>query len=185
MRKKAKEKEKPVVYGVCAVPACGQAAEYKAPKSRHNTGEYQYLCLDHVREFNQAWDYFDGWSRQEIEDFMDAVPHGHKPTWTMSSRLGGDMFFSSEKLRDSFFEMFGEKPPSKKSSINRKERDAFAVLDLEPDASLALIKSQYKKLVKKHHPDVNKGDKTSEETFKRITVAYKLLLKTYGNHDEK
>lgn len=171
--------------GACAVPGCGEPGEYKAPKSRYNTGEYQYLCLNHIREFNQAWDYFDGWSRKQIEDFMDAAPYGHKPTWDMSSRVGGSMFFSSDTLRDSFFEMLGEKPPSKKNQNSRKERDAFAILALEPDAPLEVIKSQYKKLVKKYHPDVNKGDKTSEETFKRITVAYKALIKLYGKHDEK
>jgi len=183
---KKKVKEKPVYRGMCAVPGCGEAGEYKAPKSRHDTGEYQYLCLSHIREFNRAWDYFDGWSRRRIEDFMDAAPYGHKPTWAMSSRIGGHTFFSSEKLRDSFFEMLGEKPPSRKAhSGARRERDAFAVLDLDPDASLVVIKSQYKKLVKKHHPDVNKGDKASEEIFKRITNAYKVLIKLYGKPDEK
>lgn len=183
MRKKTKEK--PVVKGKCAVPGCPEPGEYKAPKSRHNTGEYQYLCLNHIREFNQAWDYFDGWNRKQIEDFMDAAPYGHKPTWVMSTRVGANSVFSSDKLRDSFFEMLGEKPHPKKLHGSRKEREAFAILDLEPDATLATIKSQYKKLVKKHHPDVNKGDKASEEAFKRITSAYKALLKLYGKHDEK
>ncbi len=188
MRKKAVEK--PVYVGYCAVPDCTEAGEYKAPRSRYNTDEYQYLCLEHVREFNKAWDYFDGWSRKEIEDFMDSAAHGHKPTWRMAERIGkGKVFFSSDKLRDSFFEMLGEKPAGyqyrQRPGPGKKELDALALLDLEQDATLPVIKAQYKKLVKKHHPDVNKGDKTSEETFKKITNAYKMLIKIYGKQDEK
>ena len=47
-------------------------------------------------------------------------------------------------------------------------------LDLE-GITLDSLKKQYKKLVKKYHPDVNSGDKTCEEKFKRIAVAYKEL----------
>ena len=43
------------------------------------------------------------------------------------------------------------------------------------DITADSLKKQYKKLVKKYHPDVNAGDKTCEEKFKKITVAYKEL----------
>jgi DnaJ-domain-containing protein 1 len=165
----------------CAVEGCPFPGDYKAPKSRYDTGEYQYLCLDHIREFNKAWDYFDGWDQKEIEDFMDDAMRGHRPTW----KIGSQPVFTDDTLRDSFFKMLGEKPPGKpKPSIPRKEREAFATMDLEPGAHLILIKAQYKKLVKKHHPDVNKGDKQSEETFKRITAAYTLLVDIHGKHNE-
>lgn len=188
MQKKAKEK--PVAGRICAVESCDAAGEYKAPKSRYHTGDYQYFCLDHVREFNRAWDYFDGWSRKEIEDFMDGAAHGHRPTWNMAARIGGGKsFFTSDNLRNSFFEMLGEKPSEtnykQHRNIPRKEIEAYATLDLEPDTDYQKIKAQYKKLVKKHHPDVNKGDKKSEEIFKRITSAYAILMKTYGTQDEK
>ncbi len=190
MRTKQKPKEKPITTEPCAVPGCPEPGEFKAPKSRYNTNEYQYLCLEHVREFNQAWDYFDGWSRKEIEDFMDGAAHGHRPTWSLSNRVSGSQpLFTSEKLRDSFYHMLGEKPPKgfhkKAPTLPAKQLEAFAILDLEPGMDFPAIKAQYKKLVKKHHPDVNKGNKESEETFKRITAAYTILTKTYGPHDEK
>ncbi|HEU5046593.1 MAG TPA: DnaJ domain-containing protein [Rickettsiales bacterium] len=189
MRAKTKEKKDTDNQRQCAVEGCGEPGEYKAPKSRHSIDEYQYLCLKHIREFNQAWDYFAGWSRKEIEDFMDAAAHGHKPTWSIEERLGGaNAFLATEKLRESFFNMFHEQPAAKHSyhpAVPRKLREALATLDLEADATLVTIKSQYKKLVKKHHPDVNKGDKASEEMFKRITSAYKVLMETYGKQDEK
>lgn len=182
MRKKAKET--PVHNGICAVSGCKEPGEYKAPKSRYNTGEYQYLCLNHIREFNRAWDYFDGWSRKEIEDFMDSAAYGHRPTWSMAARIGNvPPVFTSEFLRDNFFDMLREGPKKKiVPHMPRKKGDAFAILDLEPDADITMIKKQYKKLVKKYHPDVNKGSKASEEAFKRITTAYGILMKA---HDEK
>jgi hypothetical protein len=146
--------------------------------SRWEPGTYQYLCLEHVREFNRAWDYFEGWSSDQIEDFRDGVAHGHRPTW----KIGAQPFFTNEKLQDSFFRMMGEEPPKRKkpeTRAERREREALAMLNLEPGATFTAIKAEYKKLVKKYHPDVNKGDKTSEETFKRITAAYTLLSKTH------
>ena len=38
------------------------------------------------------------------------------------------------------------------------------------------LRKQYKKLVKKYHPDVNREDKDAEEKFKQLTNAYSLLL---------
>jgi len=187
MAMKTKPKEKPVTTQPCAAGGCKEPGEYKAPQSRYDTGNYQYLCLTHIREFNQAWDYFDGWSRQEIESFMHDAAYGHRPTWSMSTRVNQPLF-TSEKLRDSFFRMLGEAPPAAPyigPRISRKEREALALLDLEPGTTLAIIKTQYKKLVKKYHPDVNRGDKTSEETFKRITAAYTFLSKTYGSTHEE
>lgn len=186
MRKKAKEKEKYSPAKPCAVESCSEPGEYKAPLSRYTTDKYQYLCLAHIREFNKAWDYFEGWSRRQIEDFMNNAAYGHRPTWSIA---GQPFMFTSDDLSNSFFRMLGEGPAGhfhkKGAERSRREREAFAILDLEMDADLHTIKAQYKKLVKKHHPDVNKGDKTSEETFKRITSAYKILLKIYGGKNEK
>ena len=163
----------------CAILGCTESGDYKAPKSRYNTNEYQYLCLEHIREFNQAWNYFDGWNSQQIEDFMDATAHGHKPTW----KIGTQPIFTDEHLRTSFFKMLGEEPPktNKKpqNHIPKKIRDALITLDLEADVDISTVKVQYKKLVKKYHPDVNKGCKIAEEKFKDITNAYTILLKNY------
>ena len=181
-----RSKPKPIPHTghPCAVPGCNEPGDYKAPKSRYNSGEYQYLCMDHIREFNKAWDYFDGWDREQIEEFRHSANHGHRPTW----KMGMGPSFTDDKLRESFFKMLGEAPPKNthkhEPRLPRKEREALAIMDLDPGASLQLIKIQYKKLVKKYHPDVNKGDKESEETFKLITAAYTFLNKTYERHDE-
>ncbi len=54
-------------------------------------------------------------------------------------------------------------------------QDYYQVLGITKGASEAEIKSAYRKLALKHHPDRNKGDKVSEEKFKEATKAYEVL----------
>ena len=55
------------------------------------------------------------------------------------------------------------------------KKDYFAILGLKPSASEKEIRSAYKRLAKKHHPDVNPGNKKAEEKFKEINEAYEVL----------
>jgi len=48
-------------------------------------------------------------------------------------------------------------------------------LQLAEDATHMDIKSRYKELVKKHHPDANGGDRGSEDRFREVVQAYQLL----------
>lgn len=53
--------------------------------------------------------------------------------------------------------------------------DPYKTLGVKKDASADEIRSAYRKLAKKHHPDLNPGNKEAEETFKAISGAYDLL----------
>jgi molecular chaperone DnaJ len=55
------------------------------------------------------------------------------------------------------------------------KRDYYEVLGLRRGASEQDIKRAYRKLARKHHPDVNPGDKTAEGKFKEVTEAYEVL----------
>ena len=55
------------------------------------------------------------------------------------------------------------------------KRDYYEVLGINKSASADQIKSAYRKLAVKHHPDKNKGDKASEEKFKEASEAYHVL----------
>jgi molecular chaperone DnaJ len=54
-------------------------------------------------------------------------------------------------------------------------RDLYEVLGVAPTATSAQIKSAYRKLARKLHPDVNPNDKKAEETFKEVSEAYQVL----------
>ena len=55
------------------------------------------------------------------------------------------------------------------------KRDYYEVLGINKNASADQIKSAYRKLAVKYHPDKNKGDKASEEKFKEASEAYHVL----------
>ena len=55
------------------------------------------------------------------------------------------------------------------------KRDYYEVLGVSKDADAAAIKSAYKKLAIKYHPDKNPGNKQAEEKFKEASEAYGVL----------
>jgi len=55
------------------------------------------------------------------------------------------------------------------------KRDYYEVLGVDRQASEQQIKSAYRKLALKHHPDRNPGDAKAEETFKEAAEAYAVL----------
>ncbi len=54
-------------------------------------------------------------------------------------------------------------------------KDFYQVLGVKPEAAADEIKSAYRKLARKHHPDASGGDSVSEERFKEISEAYEVL----------
>ena len=56
-----------------------------------------------------------------------------------------------------------------------EKRDYYEVLGIGKNATDAEIKSAYRKLAKKYHPDLNPGDKEAEEKFKEVNEANDVL----------
>lgn len=54
-------------------------------------------------------------------------------------------------------------------------KNYYAVLEVDKGASAEEIKKAYRRLAKKYHPDVNKGDPKAEERFKLVHEAYSTL----------
>ena len=54
----------------CAAPGCDEPGEFRAPgahaPSFDGPGDYRWLCLEHVREFNAGYDWFEGMTPDEI-----------------------------------------------------------------------------------------------------------------------
>ena len=69
--------------------------------------------------------------------------------------------------------------------IDKKLDDALKIMNLSHDVTIAELKSQYKKLVKKYHPDLSKNEhdkKIKEEKFKQINDAYQKIDKFLKNN---
>ena len=64
--------------------------------------------------------------------------------------------------------------------MGRQEADPYEILGLEQGATWAEIRVAYRRLAKKHHPDKNPGDKTSEWIFKEVGRAYEHLRGVHG-----
>lgn len=176
------EVEPEMHVNICAHPGCTNKGEHKAPKSRDNLREYQWLCSEHIKEFNKQWNYFDGMEEEEIINFQKDAALGHRPTW----KLGGNRSEAEARLHEAVnrFSSWDKKLHRKVSNaftrdIPRQQHDALAVFDLEHPTTHADIKKSYKALVKTHHPDVNGSSPESEEMFKHITAAYQLLVDAY------
>lgn len=157
----------------CEAEGCAEAGIYKAPKSKDHIHDYRWLCLEHVREHNRQWDFFTGFDADAIEAFIKDAVTGHRPTWSRESRIRQPY----HKIHDALYEFLN--PGSKvrpAPGAPPKLQKALRILEISYPYTPRQLKRQYRALVKKHHPDVNKGDKASEEIFKKITVAYRTLL---------
>ncbi|MCK9416111.1 J domain-containing protein [Candidatus Dojkabacteria bacterium] len=78
--------------------------------------------------------------------------------------------------RDSFNKRMG----SKEAKIILGENDPYFILELSTNATLSELKSQYRKMAMKWHPDKNIDTDTTEQ-MKKIVAAYTLLLKKIKN----
>jgi hypothetical protein len=174
----------------CQWPGCGAPATHRAPKGRLRASEYWRFCLDHVREYNNSYNFFAGMSDDAIAKYQKEDVTGHRPTWKMGS-LGGRRSRASRAdfrgagwAAEDPFDLFGAAPgqgngharaaPEGRKILNAQRR-ALDVLGLEGDAKRADIKSRFKVLVKRHHPDANGGDRGSEDRLREIIAAYNYL----------
>jgi hypothetical protein len=176
--------DRPVRLRLCDHPDCGQAGDYPAPKSRDNLRDRYFFCLDHVREYNKAWDFFAGLSPTEIEAYTRNAVVWERPSWPLGQWGVAERKLRDKILRDIFGEPAGEEAPNAEPPMPLAERDALAVLELTPPVDFSVIKGQYRALVKKHHPDVRGNAPENEERFKDISLAFATLRKIYAGEGE-
>ena len=98
-------------------------------------------------------------------------------SWTSSSSSSSS---SSSYSSGSSSSSGGSSRPPRAGSTEAKVAEWYRVLDLQPGADMAQIKSSYRQLMRKYHPDMHAGNpqkqKAATELSMRVTTAYNSLV---------
>ena len=161
---------------ICDWSKCNKIGMYKAPVEKDNSKKFRLLCLEHIKEFKKSWNYFADMNNEEIENFVKSDLTWHKPTKSFGSSENFCRILWLNALDDktgifknSDFRRF------EKSNLTVKDKEAFKILGLKSDTNWSDIQKKFKILVKKYHPDKNRGSKKFEDILKKITLAYSQL----------
>jgi len=171
----------------CEWAGCTKPGRHRAPRGRAEEGKFFNYCLEHVQQYNKTYNYFDGMKDDAIADFQKAAQTGHRPTWKLgenswSMRNGGKRPDARLNGFKDSHGLFGKDKKSRREKSGRALRNtevkALHTLGLDESATAEQVKSQYKTLVKRLHPDANNGSRANEETLKAVIHAYDHLRST-------
>jgi curved DNA-binding protein CbpA len=175
----------------CEWPGCAAAAAHRAPKGRGRERDYWHFCIDHVREYNQAYNFFEGMSDDAVAQYQKDALTGHRPTWRLgvnAKGAGNESASPDIGAAADPFSVFSElngarrwRPQAEQAvahetrMVFNAERKALRVMGLDAEATNEQVKVRFKMLVKQHHPDANGGDRSSEDRLREIIQAYNYL----------
>lgn len=173
--------------GGCDRPGCAQRGEFRAPgplgSSFDGPGSYRWFCLDHVREFNAGYDWFDGMTPDEIIRAQSPIHGWDRQTRAFSPTAGIDAAPRWADFSDPLEAISGRararRPMQRENGrlVTPEERRALDVLGLDPDADRRALRQRYTQLVHALHPDRNGGDRSSEKRLQAVVEAYQMLRK--------
>ena len=129
---------------ICEWHKCKEIGKFKAPIEKDNSKKFKWLCAEHIKMFNKNWNYFDGMSQYEIENFLKSDLTWHRPTQRFGS---SDNFFNilwNNALNDKFNFFKKEEMHNGLNSrkLNEKDRNAFKILGLEINANWPIIQKK-------------------------------------------
>ncbi len=166
----------------CDQARCPAVGLYPAPRARDALDSYYWFCLDHVRAYNRAWNYYAGMTEAEVEAMTRADTVWQRPSWPLGERVA-NRFREADTLRADpfvFFEPNGKEARAAPAAEEETEQTkALRLFELTAPTTLERIKERYKSLVKRHHPDMHGGDRAGEDRLKEINLAYRTLLNAY------
>ncbi len=164
----------------CQHEGCTCKGEFRAPKGRDFEGEFFHFCLEHVKQYNQAYNYFAGMSDGAMRNYQKDAVTGHRPTWNLGVGLGGGetkldaatlLRARLERLRKAREAVGGQT----RRNLPKLAVKALGALGLEPGAEKAMVRARFKALAKRLHPDLNEGDRSREDKLRAIIDAYNYL----------
>ncbi|MDO5705701.1 MAG: J domain-containing protein [Paracoccus sp. (in: a-proteobacteria)] len=161
----------------CDKSGCDLPGQYRAPKSPRNLEDYYWFCKEHVREYNLNWNYFQGQSEAEFQQFLDNATVWERPTKPFG-RAAQEQAWARHGISDPM-EILGDNatsPDARARAPARKlppnERRAIDILEARDTWTRAEIRKQYKSLVKDLHPDMNGGDRSDEDRLAEVVWAW-------------
>ncbi|MGN6595712.1 DnaJ domain-containing protein [Sphingopyxis terrae] len=173
----------------CAVPGCQEPGEFRAPASPHRSPDgpppYRWLCLDHVREFNAGYNYFEGMNADQIMAAQSPTAGWETESRTFRAAGGADLpprWADFKDPMDALGARFRQRMDEARREaadprFTREEHRALQLMGLATDADRAALRRRYSELVRKYHPDRNGGDRSHEVRLGEVVAAYQLLRK--------
>lgn len=168
----------------CAVPGCSAPGEFKAPLQPANfdgPGSWRFLCLDHVREHNARYNFFEGMSPDEISRAQSPLSGWDRPSHKFAANGAdpppkwGDFADPLDAISGRFGRM---REAARTSRFTKAERNALSVLGLGENADRHALRQTYSTLVRRYHPDKNGGDRSHEARLRAVIESYQLLRKS-------
>lgn len=171
----------------CERPGCTEQGEFRAPGPRgpsfDGPGDYRWFCLDHVREFNAGYDWFEGMSAEEILRAQSPIHGWDRQTRAFSPTAGIDTPPRWADYADPLEAIAARarvRRPAQRDdgkAVTPDERHALDQLGLSFDATRHDLRARYSALVRRYHPDRNGGDRSFEVQLGEVIAAYQLLRK--------
>jgi hypothetical protein len=173
----------------CAVPDCCEAGEYRAPgrvrPSFDGPGDWRWFCLEHVREFNSGYDWFEGMTADEIIAAQSPIAGWQSESRAFRADAGAGGVPRWADFDDPLDAIGARAADIRKRAagwqelarFNPKEREALGVMGLDPQTDRHALRKRYSVLVRRYHPDRNGGDRSHEARLQMVVEAYQLLCK--------
>lgn len=175
----------------CRAPGCREPGEFRAPGPQaagfDGPGSYFWFCLDHVREFNAGYDWFEGMSAEEIFTAQSPLSGWRTENRTFSGDAGIDGTPRWADFDDPLDAISGRAAAIRKRAAGNRteyarftaiEQAALTELGLDEDIDRAQLRRRYSELVRKYHPDRNGGDRSYETRLGKAVDAYQVLKKS-------
>ncbi|MEJ7934432.1 J domain-containing protein [Sphingobium sp. AN558] len=177
----------------CSVDGCPEAGEFRAPalngdSSRQEGPRWRWLCLDHVREFNQGYNFFTGMTPDEIAAAQRPFAGWERETRAFSSNAHSPppKWSDFADPLDAIGAKFRARTAKARADaqvrqdgifLSTEDRKALSVMGLSVDADRRALRQRYTQLLRRYHPDHNGGDRSHEGALQSVIAAYGHLRK--------
>lgn len=178
----------------CAAPGCPEPGEFRAPPAEGSARpgdegpRWRWFCLEHVKAFNQGYNFFTGMSPDEITAAQRPYAGWERETRAFSSNAHSPppKWADFSDPLDAIGARFRERMAKAKADaqvrqdgkfLSAEDRKALSVMGLPIDTDRKGLRTRYTILLRRYHPDHNGGDRSHEGALQSVIEAYGHLKK--------